>query len=92
MGGTLFIESVYGLPGIGRVAVLALRTFDLPVILGVVVVVTTVIVILNLITDLLYGFLDPRVRVSASPDSEVAPRETRRAAKASTAPVTTTAR
>jgi hypothetical protein len=41
-----------------------LQTYDLPIILGVVVIVTSSIVVLNLIVDLLYGLLDPRVRFS----------------------------
>jgi peptide/nickel transport system permease protein len=64
MGGTLFVEQVYGLPGLGKTVVRGLQTYDLPIILGVVVVVTTSIVLLNLIVDLLYGLLDPRVRFS----------------------------
>jgi peptide/nickel transport system permease protein len=65
-GGAVFIEQVFGLPGMGRLAVTALPRRDLPVILGVVLTVTIAIVIFNLIVDLLYGWLDPRVRVGAS--------------------------
>jgi peptide/nickel transport system permease protein len=64
MGGTLFVEQVYGLPGLGKTVVRGLQTYDLPIILGVVVIVTSSIVVLNLIVDLLYGVLDPRVRFS----------------------------
>jgi peptide/nickel transport system permease protein len=66
MGGTLFIETVYNLPGLGKVAVRGLQTYDLPIILGVLVVVTSSIVVLNLVVDLLYGVIDPRVRFAAA--------------------------
>src|SRR2546423_920346 len=59
----VFVETVYGLPGLGRTAVRALQRQDLPVILGIVVLTTITILVLNLIVDLLYNWLDPRVRV-----------------------------
>ena len=65
-GGAVFIEQVFGLPGMGRLAVTALPRRDLPVILGVVLTVTIAIVVFNLIVDLLYGWLDPRVRTGHS--------------------------
>ena len=65
-GGAVFIEQVFGLPGMGRLAVTALPRRDLPVILGVVLTVTIAIVVFNLIVDLLYGWLDPRVRTGNS--------------------------
>jgi peptide/nickel transport system permease protein len=65
--GAIFVESVYGLPGMGKLALNAVARRDLPVIMGVVLVVTTAIVVFNLIVDLLYGWLDPKVRVSDQP-------------------------
>ena len=65
-GGAVFIEQVFGLPGMGRLAVTALPRRDLPVILGVVLTVTIAILLFNLIVDLLYGGLDPRVRTGGS--------------------------
>jgi peptide/nickel transport system permease protein len=70
-GGAVFIEQVFGLPGMGRLAVAALPRRDLPVILGVVLTVTVAILVFNLVVDLLYGWLDPRVR-SGSSRSDVA--------------------
>ena len=61
--GAVFVERVYGLPGIGNLLFNALARRDMPVILGVVVLVTTAILVANLIVDLLYGVLDPRARV-----------------------------
>ncbi len=60
-GGSVFIETVYGLPGIGRLAVRSLQRQDLPPIMGIIVLVTIAILIFNLIIDLLYAWLDPRV-------------------------------
>ena len=58
----VFVERVFGLPGIGNMLYGALLRRDLPVIVGIVVLVTTVILVFNLIVDLLYGVLDPRVQ------------------------------
>jgi ABC-type dipeptide/oligopeptide/nickel transport system permease component len=65
----VYVETVFGLPGLGLVAVRAISgangPFDLPVILGIVFVVAVTVVLLTLIVDLLYGFLDPRIRVGS---------------------------
>jgi peptide/nickel transport system permease protein len=60
-GGVVFIETVYSLPGVGRRMVLALPQEDLPVLMGVVLVVSVAVVIANLVVDLIYPILDPRV-------------------------------
>jgi peptide/nickel transport system permease protein len=70
MGGTLFIENVYGLPGLGRMMTRGLQTYDLPILLGVVVFMTFAIVILNVVIDICYTLCDPRVRARASIDHE----------------------
>ncbi|HST24651.1 MAG TPA: ABC transporter permease [Gaiellaceae bacterium] len=61
-GGAVFVEAVFGLPGLGGVAVASLRVHDLPVITGIVVWTTLAIVGLNLLVDLLYAWIDPRIR------------------------------
>jgi peptide/nickel transport system permease protein len=58
---TIFVESVFGLPGLGGLLRTSINNRDLPVILGVVMFTTTVILILNLIVDLVYAMIDPRV-------------------------------
>jgi len=63
-GGSLFIEIVYGLPGIGKVLVRALAGGDLPVIMGVVLVVSFAVAVANLLVDIFYCAIDPRVRVA----------------------------
>jgi peptide/nickel transport system permease protein len=60
-GGAIFVERAFGLPGIGKLLISSLGGRDLPVILGIVVLVTTAILFFNLLVDLLYPFLDPRI-------------------------------
>jgi peptide/nickel transport system permease protein len=62
IGGAVVTESVFALPGIGRLSVDAILRRDYPVIQGVILVVSGVYVLLNLAVDLLYLFLDPRIR------------------------------
>ena len=78
LGGAAFVEVVYGLPGLGHVAFEHLGFIrsvdtgsyvpvDLPVTAGIVVVLTTVIIVTNLLADLLYSWADPRIEVDGSP-------------------------
>jgi peptide/nickel transport system permease protein len=62
LGGTVFIESVFARPGLGRFAVNAIAARDYPQVQGIVLGGATIFVLFNLIVDLLYGFLDPRIR------------------------------
>ena len=64
LGGAIFTESVFGLPGLGKVAVEALNGFDLPIVMGITVFATLAIIIFNLAVDLLYAVIDPRIRLS----------------------------
>jgi peptide/nickel transport system permease protein len=63
----LFVETAFGLPGLGRVLRDALIRNDLPVIVGVVVVSVIVIVIVNFLGELLQAVVDPRVKLRAEP-------------------------
>lgn len=63
LGGAIFTETIYGLPGLGRLAIQSLNNFDLPTIEGVVVFATLCIIVLNLLVDVLYAFIDPRIRL-----------------------------
>ncbi len=65
-GGSIFVETVYGLPGVGRIGLQAITRRDLPVVMGVVLLVTTAIVVVNMLVDLLYGWLDPRTAPRSS--------------------------
>nr|MBA3412762.1 ABC transporter permease [Actinomycetota bacterium] len=73
---------VYGLPGVGRIGLQALARRDLPVVMGVVLLVSPAIVVANMLVDLLYGWLDPRTatrslraahREAAPPAQEASP-------------------
>ncbi len=63
-GGTVIMEQIFGLPGMGRFLIEAIIQRDYPVIQGVNLTLATIVVFMNLITDLVYGFLDPRIRYS----------------------------
>jgi peptide/nickel transport system permease protein len=60
----IFIESVFNLPGIGRQLLIANNQFDLPMICGTVVFVSLIVITLNMLVDISYGFLDPRIRMT----------------------------
>ena len=60
---TLFTESIFGLPGLGVMTLRAFAQYDLPVLLGSVIVGAVVLVCMNLIVDIIYTVLDPRVRL-----------------------------
>jgi peptide/nickel transport system permease protein len=64
LGGAIFTESVFGLPGLGRSALQALEGFDLPAVMGIVVFATICVIVFNLFVDLLYAIIDPRIRLS----------------------------
>ena len=63
MGGAVLTETVFNLRGLGYQALTAIRGNDLPVILGVVLIAAFFIIAANLIVDLVYGVIDPRVRL-----------------------------
>ena len=61
--GSVVIESIFDVPGIGRYFVNGALNRDYPVVMGVVIFYAVLIIVLNLLVDLIYGFLDPRVKV-----------------------------
>jgi oligopeptide transport system permease protein len=60
--GAIVVEQIFGVPGLGRLFVQGAQNRDFTLVLGLVILYATVIILLNLIVDLLYGVLDPRVR------------------------------
>lgn len=64
LGGTIIIERIFSIPGLGSYLLTALQQRDLPVIQGVVIVIAVTFVLCNLVVDVLYGFLNPRVRAT----------------------------
>jgi peptide/nickel transport system permease protein len=64
MGGAVLIETVFSWPGVGLLLVEAIRNRDNQVVVGVVLFVSLAVILMNLIVDVLYGWLDPRIRVA----------------------------
>ncbi|QTV04726.1 ABC transporter permease [Faecalibacter bovis] len=63
LAGAVFVEFVFGWNGLGKEIVNALNTLDLPIVMGAVLVIAVMFIIINIIIDILYGVLDPRVRI-----------------------------
>jgi peptide/nickel transport system permease protein len=64
LGGSIFIEAVFGLPGLGSLAFNSIGQFDLPTLQGVVIFGAVAIIIFSLIVDILYAWIDPRIRLT----------------------------
>jgi peptide/nickel transport system permease protein len=78
--GAVFVERAFGIPGVGSLLVGSLQSRDVPVVLGIVVLVTIVILLLSVIVDVAYQLIDPRVRPHAQ--REAAPSASERHAEA----------
>jgi peptide/nickel transport system permease protein len=63
LGGAIISETIFSLPGLGNLAVTSVLQSDLPVITGITLLVATIIIFANLVVDLLYAVIDPRVRL-----------------------------
>ena len=63
LAGAFFVEYVFGWQGIGKITVNALEKLDYPVVMGSVLVAATFFIIINILADILYGVVDPRVRI-----------------------------
>ena len=64
LAGAVFVEYIFGWNGLGKEIVDALNTLDLPVIMGAVLVIASLFIIINIFVDLIYGWLDPKIRTS----------------------------
>lgn len=64
LAGAVFIEYIFGWKGIGKEIVDGLQKLDYPVVIGCVITVSFIFVVINVIVDLLYGWVDPRIRIS----------------------------
>ena len=62
VGGAVIIETVFNIPGMGRLAVSSVLNQDYPFIQGIILIISIGVLIVNLIVDLVYGWLDPRIR------------------------------
>jgi len=63
LGGAVIVESVFGLPGIGRLAIEAVRDYDLPLLLGTTLLAAAIVIIAMAIVEILYVLIDPRVKL-----------------------------
>lgn len=66
LGGTVIIEEIFALPGIGRLALNAVLQRDYPVVQGTTLFIAAAFVLVNLLTDVIYGFIDPRIRTGGA--------------------------
>ena len=64
VSGAFFVETFFQIPGIGYAAVNSIQSYDLPVIQGVVLIGAVAVVVMNLVADVTYGILDPRIKVA----------------------------
>ena len=64
IGGSVFVENVFNIPGMGRLAVEGIQNQDYAVVQGVVLLIAVITTMINLLVDISYGFLDPRIRYS----------------------------
>jgi peptide/nickel transport system permease protein len=64
LGGAVITEQVFSLPGIGKLAIESVVDADLPVITGTVLLAATFVIVANLVVDILYAVIDPRVRLT----------------------------
>jgi len=62
LAGAVFVEYIFGWNGLGKEIVDALNTLDLPVIMGAVIVIATLFILINIFVDIIYGWLDPKIR------------------------------
>ena len=62
LAGSFFIEYIFGWKGLGKITVDALNKFDFPVVMGSVLFTATLFILVNIMVDLLYGWIDPRIR------------------------------
>lgn len=63
IGGAIITETIFNLPGLGRLTLRSVFEFDLPVVLATTILAAVVVIVMNLIVDMLYAVLDPRVRI-----------------------------
>jgi peptide/nickel transport system permease protein len=63
LAGSFFVEFIFGWKGVGKITVDALDKFDFPLVMGSVLLTAFIFIVINLLTDLLYSKLDPRVRL-----------------------------
>jgi peptide/nickel transport system permease protein len=64
LSGAIFTEKIFDLPGLGNLVIGSVSNYDLPVIMGTVLLASVILVAMNLVVDVAYSLIDPRVRLS----------------------------
>jgi peptide/nickel transport system permease protein len=62
LGGAFVVETVFNLPGLGNLVVMAVRRRDYPLVQGCLLMISTVVIVVNLVVDVLYAYVDPQIR------------------------------
>jgi peptide/nickel transport system permease protein len=62
VNGAVIVETIFGWPGIGKLTIDATRAFDYPILMGVLLVTSMLVVLANLLADIAYGIVDPRIQ------------------------------
>jgi peptide/nickel transport system permease protein len=62
LGGVVIVETVFNLPGVGRFTIDAISDRDYPVVQAAVLFITLIVLLINLLVDLLYAYIDPRIK------------------------------
>ncbi|MGA1082479.1 MAG: ABC transporter permease [Candidatus Nanopelagicales bacterium] len=65
LGGAILTETVFNLPGLGRLSLGAVRDYDLPIIVATTILAAAIVIFMNFVVDILYAWIDPRIRVNA---------------------------
>ena len=63
IAGSLIIEQVFGIPGLGRILLSAISNRDYPVVMAVIVCIAVLVLLVNMAVDIIYGLVDPRITV-----------------------------
>jgi peptide/nickel transport system permease protein len=64
LGGTVITEAIFNWPGVGSLAIQAINNRDIPLVMAATVVFAVIILVVNLLVDLSYGIIDPRIRLT----------------------------
>ena len=64
LAGAVFVEYIFGWNGLGKEIVDALNTLDLPIIMGAVIVIACMFMLINILVDVIYAYLDPKIRTN----------------------------
>jgi peptide/nickel transport system permease protein len=64
LGGAFVIETVFNLPGVGNLVVMAVKRRDYPLVQGCILLISTIVIVVNLVVDVLYAIVDPQIRYS----------------------------